>query len=287
MSTRTDPLSRPGIRPDRPHYALGMLLAADDFEAEQTYHRGRLARALAYLHGSGTMAGLRVTVEAPEEGEPGAEGGERVTVGPGVALDRLGRLVEVPRPACIRLGRWLAAQEQSRRAAAFTPKAPSTAVEGTVPVDVFIRFVLCENGKTPAFRTGPYDALDAVVASRVRDGYELSLRLRQEDAPPLPASPWPVPPEGATPEERLELLRDALLDTAWREGTIAHDRGELEPLPEHAVDQNPEELFLARLRVPVRTRANPVRDTAREVQVDNHSRRFAYPTGALAHWLGL
>ena len=69
----------------RPHYATGMLLGARDFADEQTYHRNRLARALAFatgagarrlpagsldagdgslgaigLHGGGTLAGLRV-----------------------------------------------------------------------------------------------------------------------------------------------------------------------------------------------------------------------------------
>ena len=40
--------------PDRVHYKTGVLLNADDFIAEQNYHRGRLARALACVNGSGT-----------------------------------------------------------------------------------------------------------------------------------------------------------------------------------------------------------------------------------------
>ena len=89
--------------PDRVHYATGVLLAADDFLDEQDYHRGRLARTLAYLHGSGTVAGLRVehhpAVEATDEA-PARE--EELMVKAGLAIDRLGRLVEVPRDACIR-----------------------------------------------------------------------------------------------------------------------------------------------------------------------------------------
>ncbi len=42
---------------DRLCYALGVLLDASDFDAEQAYHRGRLARALVYLNGMGTAAG--------------------------------------------------------------------------------------------------------------------------------------------------------------------------------------------------------------------------------------
>ena len=57
--SEADPLyARP--RPQRPFYATGMLLDAADFSAEQTYHRGRLAQALALLSGGGTLAGLAV-----------------------------------------------------------------------------------------------------------------------------------------------------------------------------------------------------------------------------------
>ena len=44
----------------RPHYATGMLLDAVDFAAEQTYHRNRLARALAFVSGAGTRRSGRV-----------------------------------------------------------------------------------------------------------------------------------------------------------------------------------------------------------------------------------
>src|SRR5262245_37226124 len=109
MSTRNDPLAaaaetaRAGVL-DRVFYATGILLAADDFDAEQTYHRGRLARALAYLHGSGTVAGLRVGVLPALA--PGADPAflqgreEELRVQPGLAIDRLGRLIEIPRAAC-------------------------------------------------------------------------------------------------------------------------------------------------------------------------------------------
>ena len=47
MSTRTDPLMDAELRPDRLHFATGVMLDREDFQAEQLYHRGRLARALA------------------------------------------------------------------------------------------------------------------------------------------------------------------------------------------------------------------------------------------------
>ena len=95
-----DPLyARPA--PQRPHYATGILLDAGDFRDEQTYHRGRLANAVAALTGGGTLAGLRV-VHVPGDEDVV----EEIRVTAGLAADRLGRLVEVSRPACLRLERW-------------------------------------------------------------------------------------------------------------------------------------------------------------------------------------
>ncbi len=68
---------------DRLHYATGELLGADDFRDEQTYHRRQLARALLYLYGSGTIAGLRVVAAAPARGERRARrSGTRSRAGP-------------------------------------------------------------------------------------------------------------------------------------------------------------------------------------------------------------
>jgi hypothetical protein len=102
QSTQVDPLyAQP--RAERPFYATGMLLDAQDFSDEQSYHRGRLARSLAFLAGSGTLAGLQVTYVAGTSTMP-----EEIRVEPGLAVDRLGRLIEVARPACLRLANWFA-----------------------------------------------------------------------------------------------------------------------------------------------------------------------------------
>ena len=39
------------------------VLDTADFEAEQAYHRGRLALLTRYLHGTGTVCGLEVEIE--------------------------------------------------------------------------------------------------------------------------------------------------------------------------------------------------------------------------------
>ena len=51
----------------RPHYATGMLLGARDFADEQTYHRNRLARALAFATGAGAR---RLPAGSLDAGDP-------------------------------------------------------------------------------------------------------------------------------------------------------------------------------------------------------------------------
>ena len=80
--------------PDRVHYETGVLLNAEDFLAEQNYHRGRLARALGYVNGSGTVAGLKILHEAEVPATATEVGrAERILIEPGLAIDRLGRLI--------------------------------------------------------------------------------------------------------------------------------------------------------------------------------------------------
>ena len=214
-----DPLyARPAA--ERPSYATGILLDAQDFTDEQTYHRGRLARALASLTGGGTLAGLRVS-HSPATGAPSPRP-EEIRVEPGLAVDRLGRLIEVPRPACLRLQVWFDAEvaadggDRLRRAAypnldrflsaralaeAGSNGLPPVPARGVV-ADVFVRFVACARGLTPSFATGPFDALNAVATSRVRDAYELHLVAREGLDDGFDGLPSPGPDLAASPTPR-------------------------------------------------------------------------------------
>lgn len=291
--TENDPLLTRGLRPDRVAYATGALLGAEDFAAEQGYHRGRLARALAYLHGAGTVAGLRVESEAPDPDDPRPEDGERIRIRPGMALDPEGRIIEVPTTYCTRLNRWLASVSAAERTRGFIARADAITAgmvseaaappNGLFAVDVFLRFVECERGKTPAFARGPFDALDAVAPSRLRDGFEASLVLRQEGPPPpFPPDPWGAL-AGNTPAERRTELAEKILD-GWHEGTDSFDeRGRRIHLGGYAQGQERDEVFLARLLVPARpSGAEHVRDTQGTLAVDNSRRLFVYAAGALA-----
>lgn len=276
--------------PDRVHYETGVLLNAEDFLAEQNYHRGRLARALAYVNGNGTLAGLKVVYEAAIPSGNGVdEIDERIMIEPGLAIDRLGRLIEVPRSLCLRLGKWYEQTESQELTDgwhandALWPGAPSG-----VAVDMFIRFVSCERGKTPVFAQGPFDAIDAVTAARLRDGYETTLVIRKEINPGEPQSSWPD--LGAMPEaERPEELRNTIFD-AWRETSNSFSLEGLDPLPEHASGQNTTDIFLARIVLPADQSvgsSKPVRRQSEAVVVRNDLRAFVITTNALARMLGI
>lgn len=276
MTTIADPLLEERS-PDRLHYQLGAMLHADDFEDEQTYHRGRLARTLCFLHGSGTAAGLRVTIAgtpsdpATPELEPAIP--EEVRVEPGIAIDRAGRLIEVPRTACIRMQRWFDALPDDQLALAAGGGS-------RVRADVYLRFAACPRGLTPAFATGPYDALDAVAPSRVRDGYELRLVLRTEAAPLLPRDPF-IDLRSVPAAERHERLERELLG-AWDEAQ-APDVS----VPE-SLNRGLHWVFLARIRVPVSTAgARPARTVDACSLEPSSPRLLVYPTAALTSLLGL
>jgi hypothetical protein len=271
--------------PDRVNYVTGVLLGAEDFQAEQDYHRGRLARALAYAMGHGTLAGLEVShhpAQAADADHPARLEGLVVT--PGLAIDRVGRLLEVPCSRCLKLADWYAAQSpQVLRQAWHAADSLFAGSASGVAADLFIRFVVCEQGKTPAFAGSAFTSFDSVTAARLRDGFEIELVLRTEGSPALPQSQWPdFGSDGAN-------LRDAIF-AAWREGTAASSGQGLDPLPEHVAGQDPSALFLARLLLPADQspiEQRPIRRLSEPVVVRNDWRPFVVTANALVRWLGI
>jgi hypothetical protein len=314
MTTRPDDLlSTLGgdAAADRLAFAEGVFLSADDLLAEQQYHRARLARALDYLVGHGTAAGLSVASTAATARDTDGFSNDELRVTPGLAVDRVGRMVELTSLRCTRLDRWLSRPppvepvsdavgranliHRERMVASARDDLDAREVSAGVPlgrhvvVDLYLRFVACERGLTPSFATGPFDALDAVTASRVRDAGELTLHLRDAVAdtstqlPEVPFAGLPALDGTAAP---LRAWQDAVLG-AWRHGTDAwRDRAEPAREPWMPADGDPSAVFLARLLVPV-TVDDP---TLRREQgglplpplLDQHTRRpFAWTTAAL------
>jgi len=271
--------------PDRVHYATGVLLGAEDFQAEQDYHRGRLARALAYTVGYGTVAGLEVAHE-PAQAADGTNPAtsERLLVAPGLAIDRLGRQIEVSRSRCLRLDEWYEALPPQLLRQAWHDSGNLWAGSPSgVAADLFIRFVGCERGKTPAFASTAFDSFDSVTAARVRDSFEIELILRQESSPALPQPQWPDFGNDAS------ALREAIFN-AWHEGSASSTLQGLDPLPEHVAGQDTSSLFLARLLLPADQGSigqRPARRISEAVMVRNELRPFVVTASALARWLGI
>ncbi len=297
-----DPLyARP--RPERAAYATGMLLDAQDFADEQTYHRGRLARGLLFGVGSGTLAGLAVTHRPATQDQA-----EEIQVAPGIAIDGIGRLVEIPRPACLRLERWFTGETERdggdtlRRAAQgnLDPLVgPRVQPPGALPAravvaDVYVRFVSCENGLTPSFAAGPFDALDAVAPSRLRDAYELHLIARGDGLDvdnPDPAKRFTGLPDlgpdlAATADvnQRRAALQDFVLSSYPVSG-VAGSADAMAPPAGHPPDLDPTAVFLARVLIPVGP-GNPPQRTNEAVCIDNFSRRIVPSATLLARWVG-
>ncbi len=293
---------------ERPLYATGMLLDAQDFSDEQTYHRVQLARAMAFLAGGGTLAGLRVSYQAATAG-PGGQP-EEIRVEPGLAVDRLGRLIELPRPACLRLVRWYEAKnaidggDTLRRAAygnlnrflsarALAEAALPGAVvvpDRAVVADVFLRFVACPRGLTPSFAAGPFDALNAVATSRVRDAYELLLIPREglDDAyDGLPVAPGgsDIGNPAAPADARHAAMQNAVL-AAYAASGRSGSAGELAPLPEQPAGLDPTAVFIGRVLIPVAAGDLPARQGT-AVLADNWRRRFIPSAALLAQWTGI
>lgn len=282
-----DPLeARPA--PERVNYATGVLLQADDFEAEQTYHRGRLAQLARHLLGFGTLAGLRVN--RPTERDNLLE----LRVEPGLALDRHGRLIEVAEPQCIRLAAWFEAQD-GRYLRAATHDAPRVPMPQAVVADVFLSAKPCGRGKTPSFASGPFDALDALVPARLAENPQLDLVLRLEgnippEGGPAVAGDMPVPKNfWPAPGASAEAVREAVLGS-WNIGFGTNAGETLSPLQEHVEGKEPSAVLLARVFIPVtldRAASGtpaPRLDTARRVTVDQTIRPIIHFAGK---WLGL
>jgi len=298
MSIQNDPLMKP-LLPERLHYALGAMLDEEDLRTEQAYHRGRLGRALAYLHGAGTVSGLNAAIVS-------REGEEILEVAPGLAVDRLGRLIEVGRPRCLRLDRWYQYQladgsgrdllSRSRRpfrrnllsssclgSSVCCPEPDETPERWVVVVDLFAGFVVCERGKQPAFATGAFDALDAIAPSRLRDSSCLELVIRTEGTVPVPTPGFPDLADLPDDEAKRRFL-DYKLTQSWRETTSWRSVDEtLEPQPWHAPGQNGSELLLARILIRC-DQTTLVRIPDTPVICDNYLREFSYATAELA-WL--
>jgi hypothetical protein len=267
----TDPIIA-DFKPQRVAYAIGRMLGAEDFQAEQNYHRNRLAR-VARLLGTGTVYGLSVSCK-PDPNPDNIE----VRVEPGMAIDRAGRLIEVLGAVCIRLKKFLDAQSDSDLSLSFKDVGGPAM---KVVADVFVRFVQCDRGKTPAFADNDYDATDAFTANRTLDGFRMELVLRKDDAT-LPVDPWEkVTAKGTATAATLDSVKTLLLG--------GKAIGMAEPREYPADYDDPTAVFLARVAVAGKSAGAGKRPSLNysDIAVNNMARLFVYPPSLLARGIAL
>ena len=233
---------------------------------------------------TGTVSGLQIQTD----GNPNAAQLE-IQVTPGMAVDRVGRIIEVPRTVCIIPQNWLtqlvqAWQDQQTNPVPGQPSLadPNTAIHdaSNLMVDVFAAFVPCTRGATPCFATqDDYDATDAFRPNRWLDSYAMQLVLRTDSDPLTPLDPWGA--AGAMPADR-GALRQMLLQAM---GAPAISPQEYPP----GFDVTA--VFLARILIPATAGsggAPPVWNLdPHNIVIDNDSRLFLYPAALVAHLMGL
>ena len=289
MATTTDSLNPPPA-PQRVYYATGRMLGVEDFQADQDYHRGRLARVLLQLYGTGTVAGLLVQTD----GNTNVAQLE-LQVTPGIAIDRVGRIIEVPRMVCIVLNNWLTQQMQAWQNQQTNPVPGQTAIPDpnsaihdgqNLMCDVFATFVPCTRGLTPCFASeDDYDATDAFSPNRWLDSFAMQLVLRTDLTPLTPADPWksvgamPAAGAGLTAANAANLATILLNATA----------GPAAPAVEYPPGFDASSVFLARVLIGATAGAagNPPTWDLTKISINNQTRLFVYPAPLMARLGGL
>lgn len=165
-------------------YEAGMLLGLEATREEQAYHRRRLNRHQYWLHGYGTLAGMRVS-QAPDshdnETDPVTV---RLMVGPGLGIDGLGREVLVHETHCINLGDWLAAQTESHLREGYVD------ADALLWLKVYVRQKDCPVAKQPVAARKLNLGTDAVQPSRISDSVRLELVAEVPDDAGDPNPLW-------------------------------------------------------------------------------------------------
>lgn len=142
-------------------YHFGMLLGVDDFETDQSYHRGKHRLHNAWNHREGVLWGLGVSADNPS--------GE-IRVDAGLALDAAGEELHLDAQACLSIGAWFDAHQAD---AGFTP----TATEGGFQFDahVEISFRACLARQVPAMSEPCAGAAGDTAYSRVMEAVDIHL----------------------------------------------------------------------------------------------------------------
>lgn len=199
------PLPADPFRSVRYHY--GMLLGEEDFVTDQAYHRGKHRLHNAWLHGSGVLWGLEVSILTDVDGSPTGD----LQVGPGLALDPLGQELTVDTLWCVNVGQWL---ERHGDDEGLEPTSGGVD-EDEVAFDAHVVacFRTCLSRPVPAMVDPCESAATDVACSRVVETVHLELRPGRSPKPPAPPSRplrilFGLETEGDTPTEAESLAAE-------------------------------------------------------------------------------
>lgn len=168
----------------RVSYQPGMLLGLEATRAEQDYHRRRATRHGYWLHGAGTVAGLRVSIRAADPGNDTDPVRVRLVVSPGVGVDGLGRELSVAEPYCVDLGAWLTAQHEDEDLWGALIRDGYAEADNLLWLKVTMRYQDCASGLQPVLATEVNAGTDPVQPSRVTDCVLFELVAERPDDVP-------------------------------------------------------------------------------------------------------
>lgn len=156
-------------QPMRNNYFDGKFLVARDFSDEQDYHRGHRQMHNAFLHGAGTVCGLRLIQHPSEQCRR-----EFLVIEPGLALDCCGQEIIVPERSLVRV-RELIGNDEDLQAQ----------LDGEH--HLFIAIQRCDSGAEPVPIILPTcEGSGGTECGRVAEGFEFCLFAR------LPSEVQPV-----------------------------------------------------------------------------------------------
>lgn len=212
-----------------------------------------------------------------------------IEVTAGLAIDRVGRMIESPSTVCILLQPWLASQ---------TAADLTSAMQGgsSILVDVFATFVPCTQGVTPCFATqDDYDATDAFSANRLLDSFAMQLVLRTDPSPKLPQDPWlgaGAVPSGSVTSTLVQGVQQNILQASAGPGAASPFAVNGPTPAEYPPGFDASSVFLARISIPATAVPNAAPDyknlsDASSIKIDNFSRLFLYPASLAARMVGL
>lgn len=150
-------------------YEAGMMLGLEATRDEQAYHRRRLNRHQYWLHGYGTLAGMRVSLSPDSHPNTTDHITVRLLVSPGIGIDGLGREVLTHETYCIKLGDWLAAQSESHLREGYSDN------DNLLWLKVCVRQKDCPVAQQPVLARKLNLSTDAVQPSRTTDSVMLEL----------------------------------------------------------------------------------------------------------------